>query len=154
MRPCRRRTRTTRASCRSSTRSRPPARRRLGKDGRIGYLSLELRDSPTALTDDESQALLDLAGPARDAGLRVAAGGYLGQDLSQPGSGDSETIGLLAAVVVLLMTFGTVVAMGMPLLVAIFGLGTGLSLIALLSQVVQVPSAAPDLATMIGLGVG
>ncbi|HEV7774072.1 MAG TPA: MMPL family transporter [Conexibacter sp.] len=132
----------------------PTGAAQLSRDERIGYLSLGLRDSPTALTDDESQALLALAAPARDAGLRVAAGGYLGQDLSQPGSEDSEAIGLMAAVVVLLMTFGTVVAMGMPLLVAIFGLGTGLSLIALLSQVVQVPSAAPDLATMIGLGVG
>ncbi len=130
-------------------------RAQLSDDARIGFLSLELRDSPTELTLEESQHLLDLAETtAGAAGLRAAAGGYLGQDLSQPGSGDSEAIGLLAAIVVLLMTFGTVVAMGMPLLTAIFGLGTGLSLIALLSQVVQVPSAAPDLATMIGLGVG
>src|SRR6202011_4771434 len=67
---------------------------------------------------------------------------------------NSEEIGLLAAVVVLLLTFGTVVAMGMPLLTAIFGLATGLSLIALLSRVAEVPSSAPALATMIGLGVG
>jgi RND superfamily putative drug exporter len=129
-------------------------RPQLSRDARIGYVSLELRDSPTELTLDEAQRLLDLADAARRAGLHVAAGGYLGQDLSQPASGDSEALGLLAAVVILLMTFGTVVAMGMPLVVAIFGLGTGLSLIALLSQLVQVPSAAPDLATMIGLGVG
>jgi RND superfamily putative drug exporter len=132
----------------------PAGAAQLSRDERIGYVSLELRDSPTELTDDESEHLLALADPAHAAGLQVAAGGYLGQDLSQPGSEDSEAIGLLAAVVVLLLTFGTVVAMGMPILVAIFGLGTGLSLIALLSQVVQVPSAAPDLATMIGLGVG
>ncbi len=132
----------------------PAGRAQLSRDERIGFLSLELRASPTELTLDEAQRLLDLADDARAAGMRVAAGGYLGQDLSQPASGDSEAIGLLAAIVVLLMTFGTVVAMGMPILVAIFGLGTGLSLIALLSQVVQVPSAAPDLATMIGLGVG
>ncbi|HZV72342.1 MAG TPA: MMPL family transporter [Conexibacter sp.] len=132
----------------------PAGRAQLSSDERIGFLSLELRDSPAALTADESQHLLALADAARAAGLRVAAGGYLGQDLSQPGSANSEGLGLLAAVVVLLMTFGTVVAMGMPILVAIFGLGTGLSLIALLSQLVQVPSAAPALATMIGLGVG
>ena len=129
-------------------------RAQLSRDERIGFVSLELRDSPTELTIDEAQRLLDLADDARAAGLQVAAGGYLGQDLSQPASADSGALGLLAAIVVLLMTFGTVVAMGMPIVVAIFGLGTGLSLIALLSQVVQVPSAAPDLATMIGLGVG
>jgi putative drug exporter of the RND superfamily len=132
----------------------PAGRAQLSRDERIGYLSLELRASPAELTDDEARRLFDLADAARAAGLRVAAGGYLGQDLSQPGSADSEAIGLLAAVVVLLATFGTVVAMGLPILTAIFGLGTGLSLIALLSQVAQVPSAALDLATMIGLGVG
>ncbi len=63
-------------------------------------------------------------------------------------------IGLLAAVVVLLLTFGTVVAMGMPMLTAVFGLGTGLSIIALLSHLTQVPSSAPALAAMVGLGVG
>jgi RND superfamily putative drug exporter len=132
----------------------PAGRAQLSRDGRIGFLSLTLRDSPAQLTLDESQHLLGLADAARGAGLRVAAGGYLGQDLSQPASGSSAGIGLLAAIVVLLLTFGAVVAAGLPLLTAIFGLGTGLSLIALLSQVVQVPSAAPDLATMIGLGVG
>ncbi len=132
----------------------PTGAAQLSSDARIGYLSLELRDSPTALTSDEAQHLLGLADAARAAGLHVAAGGYLGQELSQPGSTNSEGLGLLAAIVVLLLTFGTVVAMGMPLLTAIFALGVGMSLIALLSQVVQVPSAAPDLATMIGLGVG
>jgi RND superfamily putative drug exporter len=132
----------------------PAGGAQLSRDGRIGYLSLALRAGPTELTLDEAQRLLDVADAAQRAGLAVAAGGYLGQELSQPGSADSEAIGLLAAVVILLMTFGTVVAMGMPLLVAIFALGTGMSLIALLSQVAEVPSAAPALATMIGLGVG
>ena len=54
----------------------------------------------------------------------------------------------------LLLTFGTVVAMGMPILTAVFGLGTGLSIIGLLSHVAEVPSSAPALATMVGLGVG
>ena len=132
----------------------PAGAAQLSRDGRIGFLALELRASPTELTLDEAQRLLDVADAARAAGLSVAAGGYLGQDLSQPASADSEAIGLMAAIVVLLMTFGTVVAMGMPILVAIFALGTGMSLIALLSQVAQVPSTAPALATMIGLGVG
>jgi RND superfamily putative drug exporter len=66
----------------------------------------------------------------------------------------SEVVGLAAAVVILLLTFGTFVAMGLPIITAIFGLVTGLSIIGLLGHVVDVPSTAPSLATMIGLGVG
>ncbi len=126
----------------------------LSRDRRIGYLAVTLRTGPARLTLDEARALLAVAQPARSAGIAVAAGGYLGNDLSQPASANSEGIGLLAAIIVLLLTFGTVVAMGMPIISAIFGLGTGLSLIALISHVVEVPSAAPALATMVGLGVG
>ncbi|MDO8211297.1 MMPL family transporter [Conexibacter sp. CPCC 206217] len=133
----------------------PAGAAQLARDGRIGYLSLALRDGPTELTIDQAQALFDTAeAVAREHGLDVAAGGYLGADLSQPGSADSDAIGLLAAIIVLLFTFGTVVAMGLPILTAILGLGTGLSLITLATHVVQVPSTAPALATMIGLGVG
>ena len=58
------------------------------------------------------------------------------------------------AVIVLLFTFGTVVAMGLPIITAIVGLVCGLSIITLLSHVAEVPTVAPTLATMIGLGVG
>ena len=58
------------------------------------------------------------------------------------------------AVIVLLFTFGTVVAMGLPIITAIIGLVCGLSIITLLSHVAEVPTVAPTLATMIGLGVG
>jgi RND superfamily putative drug exporter len=133
----------------------PAGATQLAHDGRIGYLSLSLRDSPEQLTIDDAQRLLDQAESiAREGGLQVAAGGYLGADLSQPGSADSDAIGLLAAVIVLLFTFGTVVAMGLPILTAILGLGSSLSLITIATHVVQVPSTAPALATMIGLGVG
>ena len=58
------------------------------------------------------------------------------------------------AVIVLLFTFGTVVAMGLPIITAIVGLVCGLSIITLISHVAEVPTVAPTLATMIGLGVG
>ncbi len=132
----------------------PAGSAQLSRDRRIGYLSLSLRPGATELTHDQATALFAIAQQARAAGVQVAAGGYLGQELSSSSSANSEAIGLLAAIVVLLLTFGTVVAMGMPLLTAVFGLATGLSIIALLSQVTQVPSSAPALATMVGLGVG
>jgi RND superfamily putative drug exporter len=126
----------------------------LSKDKRIGYISLVLRDSPSELTVDDAHRIIDAEQPARDAGMQVASGGYLGQKVSKPSTESSEAVGLTAAVIILLFTFGTVVAMGLPIITAILGLAAGLSIIALLGQVVAVPTIAPTLATMIGLGVG
>ena len=66
----------------------------------------------------------------------------------------SEVVGIVAAIVILLLTFGSAVAMGLPIATAIFGLVAGLRMVTLLGQVVEVPTTAPALATMIGLGVG
>jgi RND superfamily putative drug exporter len=126
----------------------------LKHDASIGFISLTLKDSPSELSVDEAQQIIDVADPAKAAGIQVAAGGYLGQKVSKPSSHTSEVVGIVAAIVVLLFTFGTVVAMGLPIITAVVGLVSGLSVIALLGQVVQVPTTAPALATMIGLGVG
>ena len=126
----------------------------LSKDKRIGYIALNLRASPSDLTTDDAERIVAEADPVRDAGLTVGVGGYLGQKVSKPETHSSEAVGLTMAVLVLLFTFGTVVAMGLPIATAIVGLVIGLSLITLLSQVAEVPTVAPTLATMIGLGVG
>ena len=126
----------------------------LAKDGSIGAITLTLKDSAGDLTVDEAHAIIDVANPAKAAGVKVAAGGYLGKKVSKPSTHLSEVVGLLTAMVILLLTFGTVVAMGLPIITAIFGLACGMSVIALLGQVVDVPTTAPALATMIGLGVG
>jgi uncharacterized membrane protein YdfJ with MMPL/SSD domain len=94
------------------------------------------------------------AQPARDAGIQVEAGGVLGIRLSEENSRRSEMIGLAAGIVILAITFGALVAAGMPILTAIVALLTGLGLIGLLGHVVDIPVVAPTLATMLGLGVG
>ena len=106
------------------------------------------------LTEEIAQRILDTAEPARRAGMEVAAGGQIGSELSEPATESSEVIGIAAAMVILAFTFGTFVAMGLPIVSAAFGLVVGLSLIGLLGHVTEVPSIAPTLATMIGLGVG
>ena len=126
----------------------------LSKDGRIGYISLTLNDSPSQLSVDDAHRIIDREAAARAAGLKVATGGYLGQKVSKPSTHGSEAVGLTAAVIVLLITFGTVVAMGLPIVTALLGLASGLSIIALIGRVVEVPTVSPTLATMIGLGVG
>ena len=86
--------------------------------------------------------------------MQVDAGGYLGLKLSRPSTESSEAVGLTIALIVLLLTFGTVVAMGLPIVTAIVGLASSLSVIRLLEHIAEIPRTAPTLATMLGLGVG
>src|SRR4029077_5959055 len=78
----------------------------------------------------------------------------LGQKVSTPSTESSELIGIIAAMVILAFTFGTLVAMALPIITAIFALASTLAIIRMLGHVVSVPTVAPTLATMIGLGVG
>jgi putative drug exporter of the RND superfamily len=126
----------------------------LSKGKTIGYISLTLKDSPSELDEKAAQDIVDVANPGKDAGMQVSAGSYVGQKLSKPSTHLSEVVGIVAAIIILLFTFGTVVAMGMPILTAIIALISGLSIIGILGQLVEVPTSAPALATMIGLGVG
>jgi RND superfamily putative drug exporter len=84
-------------------------------------------------------------------GLQVELSGEFGEP---PSLGYAEGVGILAAIVILLITFGSVLAMGLPLLNAMFGLGVGLAGVALASHATSVPEFGPELAVMIGLGVG
>jgi putative drug exporter of the RND superfamily len=126
----------------------------LSKDRSVGYVPVILSVGPGELSEPQAEAVLDAGKPAEAAGLRVAVGSYVGQQLSKPDTGASDAIGIAAAVVILLFAFGTATAMVLPISSAILGLACSLSIIRLLEQAVQVPSVASTLATMIGLGVG
>jgi RND superfamily putative drug exporter len=126
----------------------------LSKDKTIGYIPVLLDVGPSDLTKEESQAVLDATEPARKVGMKTAVGGYVGQQLSKPSTESSEAVGLTAAVIILLFAFGTATAMALPIVTAVLGLACALSIIQLLSNVFDVPTVAPTLGTMIGLGVG
>jgi putative drug exporter of the RND superfamily len=126
----------------------------LSKDQATGYLSVTLSESPGELSVSEAQTIIDAADPAKAADLEVQTGGQLGQKVSKPSTEISELIGIVAAMVILTFAFGTVAAMVLPILNAIIALLTSLAIIRLLGHVTTVPSVAPTLATMIGLGVG
>ena len=126
----------------------------LSKDKKIAYIPVRLDVSQSDLTKDEAQAVLDAGHPADKAGIDVAVGGYVGQQLSKPNTHISEAIGLGAAVIILLFAFGTATAMALPIVTAILGLVSALALIKIVGLVTDVPTVAPTLATMIGLGVG
>jgi uncharacterized membrane protein YdfJ with MMPL/SSD domain len=126
----------------------------ISSDKRTAFIAVLLDVPNSEITEELAQSYLDAAEPARKAGMKVAASGQIGSELSEPTTESSEVVGLSAAMVILAFTFGTLVAMGMPILSAVIGLAVGLSLIGLLGHVTTVPTVAPTLGTMIGLGVG
>jgi uncharacterized membrane protein YdfJ with MMPL/SSD domain len=126
----------------------------ISEDERTAFIPVLLGVSNANLTEGLAERLLDAAEPARRAGMEVAAGGQVGSKLSEPATESSELIGLATAMAILALTFGSLVAMGLPIVSALFGLLIGLSLIGLLGHVAGVPTIGPTLATMIGLGVG
>jgi RND superfamily putative drug exporter len=126
----------------------------LSKDKTTGYLSVTLAVPPGELSVDDAHTIIDGANPAKAAGIEVQTGGQLGQKVSKPATESSELIGIVAATLILALTFGTVVAMLIPILNAIVALLATLAVIRLLGHATTVPTVAPTLATMIGLGVG
>jgi RND superfamily putative drug exporter len=126
----------------------------LSKDGATGYLSVTLAVPPGSLSVSDAQRIIDAAQPARAAGLQVETGGQLGQKVSKPSTESSELVGIIAALIILTLTLGTFVAAVLPILSAIIALLVTLAIIRMLGHVFTVPTVAPTLATMIGLGVG
>ena len=106
------------------------------------------------VTVNLAEAILEGTEPARKAGIDVAVGGSMGSTLSAPDTKESAILGNVAAMVILALVFGSLVAMGTPIVTAIFALSAAISVIGLLGHVVGIPSVGPTIATMIGLGVG
>jgi putative drug exporter of the RND superfamily len=129
-----------------------PSPPRYSRDGTIGLVQLELSDRAMDIDTATGTELIDLADEASGDGLQVEVGGFLIQN-AQEGAAP-EFVGLIAAAVVLLIAFGSVVAAGLPLLVAIFGLGISAALIGVVAAVVDTPEFAPAVAGLIGIGVG
>jgi putative drug exporter of the RND superfamily len=126
----------------------------ISKDGRIAFATVLFDEKANDLPKSAGERVVKVASAARQPGLQVELGGFAIEATQREGFGLSTAIGLLAAIVVLLITFGSLVAMGLPIVTALFGLGTGLGLIALFTHVVDTPDFSSELAAMIGLGVG
>ena len=126
----------------------------ISKDKQTAFIPVLLNVAGDELTQEIAQSVLNAGEPGRKAGMEVAVGGSVGSELSEPATESSEVVGLVAATIILAFTFGSLVAMGLPIISAVFGLAAGLSLIVILGHFVSVPSIGPTLATMIGLGVG
>jgi putative drug exporter of the RND superfamily len=128
----------------------------ISDDGKIAYATVQYDTTANKLEKDDLKKLVDEGQAASGDGLQVEVGGQPIEEIraEEEGGDSSFAIGLLAAVVILLLTFGSVVAMGLPLITALFALGVGLSLITVGTHVFDTAEFAPQLAAMIGLGVG
>jgi putative drug exporter of the RND superfamily len=132
----------------------PAGRQGLSPGRKVAYASVWLDIDAEDLLDGDADAIVAAARDDAPPDLQVAFGGAIGQKAAPTTVDHSEAIGLAAAAAVLLVTLGGVVAMGLPILVALAGLAGGLALVTLAGHVIEVPTLAPTLATMIGLGVG
>src|SRR6476661_6380483 len=126
----------------------------ISKDKKTAFISVLLDVSSNELTEQQAQRVLDAAKPGTQAGMEVVGGGSIGSTLSPNDTSTSDVIGILAAMIILTFTFGTVVAMGMPIGTAILGLTTALGVTGLMGHLVSVPDISTTIATMIGLAVG
>ncbi|MCT9005490.1 MMPL family transporter [Streptomyces sp. NPDC054766] len=124
----------------------------VSKDGSIAYASVKYEVSGMELKDASKDALKAAAQDARHSGLTVEVGGDALQ--ATPETGSSEVIGIAIAAVVLVITFGSLIAAGLPLLTALVGVGIGVSTITALASVLDLGSTTSTLAMMIGLAVG
>lgn len=124
----------------------------VSKDGSVAYTSVKYGVSGMELKDSSKTALEEAAQQARDAGLSVEVGGDALQ--ATPETGSTEVIGIAVAAVVLVITFGSLIAAGLPLLTALIGVGIGVSTITALANALDLGTTTSTLAMMIGLAVG
>ncbi|MDT9685705.1 MMPL family transporter [Streptomyces sp. TRM76323] len=130
----------------------PYAAQAVSRDGTTAYIHVSYEVNGMELTDATRDALQETGAEAQDGGLTVEIGGDALQTMPETGTG--EIIGVIVAGIVLVITFGSLIAAGLPLLTAIIGVGIGVSSITALASALDLGSTTATLATMIGLAVG
>ncbi|MFB7226167.1 MMPL family transporter [Streptomyces fimicarius] len=124
----------------------------VSQDGSTAYISVSYKVNSMELTDATRDSLEDVGKEAQSSGMKVEIGGDALQVM--PHTGTAEIIGVAIAAVVLVITFGSLIAAGLPLVTALVGVGIGVSTITALASVMDLGSTTSILAMMIGLAVG
>jgi putative drug exporter of the RND superfamily len=132
----------------------PQGARQVSTDRRVAFAEIHLDVDSSTLPKSAGPAIQDAITSAvgKEPGLQLSFGGFLFTSNSAPGG--TEAIGLLAAVVILVIAFGSLLAMAMPLFIALFSIIMAFGLLALLANVMQVASFTGLITGMIGIGVG
>jgi putative drug exporter of the RND superfamily len=126
----------------------------VSRDRRTAFASVSYDKRANLLPDSTGKPVLAAIGAIHVPGLKLAAGGQVIEQAEGFNIGPATIVGALAALVILLITFGSLTAAGMPLITAGFGLVSGVALIGLATHVTSMSNVSPELALMIGLGVG
>src|SRR6266700_1447357 len=126
----------------------------VSRAGTIGFATVEFDQRANELPKAAIDRVISAAEAVRSPALQVELGGQAIKQAEQTSLGFATGVGLLAAVVVLLRSFGSLLAMGLPIVTALAGLGAGLGVIGLGSHLVDMVDFSSELALMIGLGVG
>ena len=129
----------------------PAGNRFIAQGGKIAYAEILFNVQANDVPLDLASNMRTIGKDANSPRLQVELGGSMFTEQTQPAS---EAIGILAAAVILLIAFGSLLAMGMPIMTALFGIGIGLAFVNLLARVLDVPSFAPQVTALIGIGVG
>jgi putative drug exporter of the RND superfamily len=123
-------------------------------DGATGFATVNFNERGDALPAAATKRVIATAQSARSGTLQVALGGNAIEQAQKPSLGAATLVGILAAMVVLYLSFGSLTAMALPIVTALFGLGVSSGLIAALTHTLNTPNFATELALLIGLGVG
>jgi RND superfamily putative drug exporter len=126
----------------------------LSQDGTTGFAQVTYDRPADELGTEPYGDLEAVVEAARSPQVEIEIGGEYAGWGAQEEPGTSELVGLLAAMIILLLAFGSVVAMGLPIGTAVIGLATGMGVVLVVASFVNVPEFSTTLATMIGLGVG
>ena len=126
----------------------------ISKDGRIARIIVQYDKQASQVDKTAATGLIDLVKKESVPGFQVDAEGAVVRLAEREPPGSSELIGISAAIIILLLAFGSVVAMGLPIVTALIGLSSGFFLVGLASRFINMPSFAPQFIAMIGIGVG
>jgi RND superfamily putative drug exporter len=129
----------------------PSARRLVSTDEPVAYAEIQFDQRANDVDLDEAAHMRDLVSKAGTDRVQLELGGPMFVEQTMPAS---EAIGILAAVVILLVAFGSLLAMGLPIITALAGISIGLAIVEVLAHLYDVPSFAPQVTAMIGIGVG
>ena len=124
----------------------------ISPDGKIAYATIQYAKPGNELEVSSVDDLLELVEDANSEGFQAEVGGQVVQEL--PEQGAAELIGVAAAIVILLITFGSIIAMGLPIITAILGVGASVLVTTLLASVIDFSTITTALLSMMGLGVG
>ena len=132
----------------------PQGASQISPDGHIAYIRVQFNQAAGDLPTADISRVVDTAESYSQPGFHVAVGGQAIGLVAGAKPGPSEGIGILAAIIIMLLAFGSVVAMGLPIITALFGIAIAFGVLDLLSHVLTTPVFAPEIMAMIGLGVG